>query len=139
MKHIQSSAVHKTDNRFLFNCLLKKKKEEPFLSKTTTRATSTLFEFFHPPPSSLNPLDLFSLPAVLLAPHIGALTAPLSSQLPSPLGMWKESSVTYTGASLQAPMMVSAPESLPRTACANQIPIPRYIFSLNLKITVSDL
>lgn len=137
MKHIQNSAVHKTDNRFLFNCLCKKKRN--LFCPRPLLVPLQLFEFFHPPPSSLNPLDLFSLPAVLLAPHIGALTAPLSSQLPSPLGMWKESSVTYTGVSLQAPMMVSAPESLPRTACANQIPIPRYIFSLNLNITVSDL
>lgn len=40
---VQHSAVHKTANIFLFSAC----------------ATSTLFELFHPPPSSPNPLDLF--------------------------------------------------------------------------------
>lgn len=52
--------------------------------------------------------------------------------------MWEESSVTYSRARLQA-MIVSAPESPPRTECANQIALPCYIFILNLNLTVSDL
>lgn len=46
---VQHSAVHKTANRFLFSA----------------HAISTLFELFHPPPSSLIPLIFFppSLPA----------------------------------------------------------------------------
>lgn len=119
---IQHSAVHKTANTFLFSA----------------RATSTLFELFHPPPSSLIPLISFpSEPSCLL--HTLGL-----SRLPCPHNYHHH---WGCGRRVQSPTpgqgcrpRWSQPQSLlPEQHVLIRPPVPRYMFSFNLNLTVSDL
>lgn len=119
---LQHSAVHKTANTFLFSA----------------RATSTLFELFRPPPpSSPNPLDLFPSQPSCSLHTLGLSLHPCLHNSHHHWGCGKRVQSPTLGRGCRPQW--SQLESPPIAACANHIPIPWYIFSLDLNLTVSDL